>query len=411
MRRRLATIGAGAVLVRLAVIAATPGYRPLHDDASYVRVARTLLLLGRYPAHHVPGGGWQVSAYRPPGWPAALWAVFSTVGTDVVAARVLAAVLGAVAVVLMALLAEQLFGRGAGVATGVVGALSPLALAVDVSLESEALFMALVAGSACLALEARRSGRVAALAGAGVVAGLSALTRTDGLLVIPVVALLALAPGRHVARGAVVVAAALLVVAPWTVRNAEAVHEFVPVSTETGNTLAGTYNPVSMRHGAQWLDPRRIGAYRSIYRRYGASAAGDGVLTRAVGQWVEDHPATVPRVAVADGARLLGLAGGADWGAFSLRTMSLGGDAGGVVWAGVLAVTLLAVLGAWRTRERDVPVAFWLLLGALLVPGALVNGELRLGAPSQVVLVPLAGLGLASFQVHFRGYWQLWSGR
>jgi 4-amino-4-deoxy-L-arabinose transferase-like glycosyltransferase len=333
------------------------------------------------------------------------------VGTDVVAARVLAAVLGAAAVVLMALLAEQLFGTRAGVAAGVVGALSPLALAVDASLESEALFTALVAGSACLALAARRSGRVAPLVGAGVLAGLCALTRTDGLLVVPAVALLAPAPGRRVARAAVVVVAALLVVAPWTVRNAEALHQLIPVSTETGNTLAGTYNAVSMRHGAQWLDPRRIGAYGSIYRRYGASAAGDGALTRAVGDWVERHPATVPRVAVADGARLLGLTGGAGWAAFSLRTMSLGGGAGGVVWAGVLAVTLLALAGAWRTRGNGVPAALWLLLAALLVPGALVNGELRLGAPSQVVLVPLAGLALTSFQVHFRAQWQLWSRR
>jgi 4-amino-4-deoxy-L-arabinose transferase-like glycosyltransferase len=411
VRRRAAAIGAGALLVRLAAIAATPGYRPQHDDASYVRVARTLLLLGRYPAHHVPGGGMQVSAYRPPGWPAALWAVFRTVGTDVVAARMLAALLGAAAVVLMALLAEQLFGARAGVATGLVGALSPLALAVDASLESEALFMALVAGSACLALAARRSGRVAPLVGAGVLAGLCALTRTDGLLVVPAVALLAMPPRHKLPRAAVVVVAALLVVAPWTVRNAEAFHELIPVSTETGNTLAGTYNPVSMRHGEQWLDPRRIGAYGSIYRRYGASAAGDGALTRAVAGWVERHPATVPRVAVADGARLLGLAGGPGWAAFSLRTMSLGGGAGGVVWAGVLAVTLLALAGAWRTRGKGVPGALWLLLAALLVPGALVNGELRLGAPSQVVLIPLAGLALASFQVHFSAQWQLWSRR
>jgi 4-amino-4-deoxy-L-arabinose transferase-like glycosyltransferase len=408
---RLGAIGAGALAARLAVVAATSSYRPRHDDASYVRVARSLLELGRYPGHRLPGGGWQVSAYRPPGWPAALWATFRVAGVDIAAARVVTAAVGAVAVVLVAMLAGRLFGARAEIAAGVLGALSPLALAVDASLESEALFTALVAGSACLALAARRSGRLAPLAAAGALAGLAALTRTDGLLVAPAIALLASPPGWRPGRAAAVLAVAALVITPWTLRNGEAVDAFVPVSTETGNTLAGTYNPVSLRRDARWLDPRRIGAYRAVYRRYGASAAGDAALTQAVAGWVERHPASVVQVGAADGARLLGLAGGAAWASFSLRTMSLGGGAGGVVWAGVLALTLLAAAGAWLARGRGVPPAFWLLLAALLLPGALVNGELRLGAPAQVMLLPLAGLAAARFQVHFRHKRQLSNGR
>jgi hypothetical protein len=118
-------------------------------------------------------------------------------------------------------------------------------------------------------------------------------------------------------------------------------------------------------------------------------------LTRAVLGWVARHPAALAEVPAVNGARLLGLAGGPAWAAFSLRTMSLGGGAGEVVWAGVLAMTLLAAAGAWLTRARRAPAALWLLLAALLLPVALVNGELRLGAPAQVVLLPLAGLALA----------------
>jgi 4-amino-4-deoxy-L-arabinose transferase-like glycosyltransferase len=313
---------------------------------------------------------------------------------------VLTAVLGAVAVVLVALLAGRLFGRAAEIATGVLGALSPLALAVDATLESEALFTALVAGGACLALAARRTERVAPLVGVGALAGLAALTRTNGLIVLPALALLTLPAGRSLWRGAIPLLVAALVIAPWTLRNAEAVHAFVPVSTETGNTLAGIYNPVSLRRGTRWLEPRRTGAYRAIYRRYGASAAGDAALTRAVVGWVARHPQAVAQVGAVEGARLLGLAGGPAWASFSLQTMSLGGDAGGLVWAGVLAVTLLATAGAWLARGRRVPAAFWLLLAALLVPPALINGELRLGAPAGVALLPLAGLAAARAAAH-----------
>ena len=415
MRRRLVAIGSGALALRLAVVAATPSYRPQHDDASYVRVARWLLERGHYPGHHLPGGGWQASAYRPPGWPAALYATFRVVGQDVLAARGVTAVLGAVAVVLIAVLAERLFGPAAGVAAGVLGALSPLAVAVGASLESETLFTVLVAGSACLALAARRSesrrGALVAVVAAGALAGMAALTRTNGLLVVPAVALLA----RGIPARTVVVLVAVVVITPWTVRNAEAVHAFVPVSTETGNTLAGSYNPVSLRHGTRWLDPQRTGAYRAIYRRYGASAAGDAALTRAVARWVERHPAAVAQVAAVDGARLLGLTGGASWAAFSLSTISLGADGGAVVWAGVLALTALGLAGAWLARRERVPWAFWGLLAALFVPGALINGELRLGAPAEVVFVPLAGLAAARafafVQVRFSTAGEALSGR
>src|SRR5204862_472046 len=163
VKARLAGIGAIALVLRLAADAATAGYRPHHDDASYARVARWLLLAGHYPGHHLPGGGWQAGSYRPPGWP--------------------------------------------------------------------------------------------------------------------------------------------LVVAPWAVRNAIELHAFVPVSTETGNTLAGTYNDASLRRGARWLEPAKTGAYRSVYARYGPSAQGDVALRRAVVAWVGRHPAYPARVVAADGSR------------------------------------------------------------------------------------------------------------
>jgi hypothetical protein len=45
-------------------------------------------------------------------------------------------------------------------------------------------------------------------------------------------------------RAAVFIGAALVVVAPWTIRNASALHRFVPLSTGSGQVLyAGTYLP------------------------------------------------------------------------------------------------------------------------------------------------------------------------
>ena len=394
-RLRLAAIGAGAFALRLVVIAATPGYRPIHDDAAYTRVARSLLSVGHYPGHPIPGGGFQVSAYRPPGWPGVLYATWQAIGFNVTAARVVLALIGAVAAVLVAVLAGQLFGRRAALAAGILAALSPLAIAVGASLESETLFTALILGAACAAMAARRRSRVRWALLAGVLAGLAALTRTNGLVALPVIALLAIPLGVRGPRRLVPAIAALVVaiavIAPWTMRNARVAHAFIPVSTETGNTLAGTYNDVSLHHDARWLEPRHIGAYRAIFRRDGAEAKADSDLTAAVLRWVRDHPVYPLYVLVQNSGRLLG-AGGPSWGAFSLHTMSLGDDAGSLVWLGVLALSILAIGGMWLARGLGVPAAVWLLLAALYLPPALVNAELRLGAPVQAVAIAFAGL-------------------
>jgi hypothetical protein len=232
---------------------------------------------------------------------------------------------------------------------------------------------------------------------AGAVGGLAALTRTNGLVLLLPVAILASSPSLAIrgrlARGAVVVLLGLLVVSPWTIRNADALHTFVPVSTETGNTLAGTYNNISMRSGARWLDPRHFGLDRAIFRRYGASAEADIALRDAVLHWVSRHPTYPLRVVTNDSARLLGLAG-PDWAAFSLRTISLSGSPGALVWAGTLLASVLAAVGLALSRGRGI-WAYLLFVLALLLPAAFVNGEMRLGAPAQAAMLPLAGLAVA----------------
>jgi 4-amino-4-deoxy-L-arabinose transferase-like glycosyltransferase len=404
---RLAVIAAGALAARLAVVAATPGYRPLHDDRSYARVARSLLILGRYPRHRLPSGGWQASAYRPPGWPGVLWATWRITGRSVLAGRLVEAVIGAAVAVLVAVVATQLFDARTGLAAGLLAAVSPLALAVGASLESETLFTALVLGAAAAALAARDRAQLRWALAAGALAGLAALTRINGLLAIGAIAVLAVpAAARGRARlvpVAAVILVGLAVVAPWTARNAVRLHAFVPVSTETGNTLAGTYNAVSMHNGARWKEPRHTGAYRAIYRRYGG-AQNDEELQRAVLRWVAGHPAYPLEVAAANSGRLLGLTGPA-WAALSLRTMSLS-DADALrvlMWAGVLAGWALAAAGMWTARGRWVPAGFWLLLAVLFVPIALVNSELRLGAPAHVLALVFAGLAVARLTESVRG--------
>ena len=385
-----------AVATRAAALLASAGYRPLVDDLSYLRVARWLLLSGHYPLDRVPGVGAVPSAYRPPGWPALLAGTWSLTGVDVGAGRLVLLALGVAACLLGALIARRVGGDRAGVIAGLLLAVDPLLIAASSSLESEALFTALLLGAVLAALRSRDEGRRRWAVAAGALIGAAALTRTNGLALIPVVAWLAV-PSPAAARrawpaAALAVVTAVLVVAPWTVRNAVELHRFVPVSTETGNTLAGTYNPVSEREDARWLLPERAGAYRSIYRHWPDSPQRDSLLQDAVLHWTLRHPAYPLAVVGWNSARLLGF-DGPGWAAWSLRTMSLGTGLAVPVWLMTLALTLLAALALARRRARVGRLGVVAL--SLLLTTVPFTGEMRLGIPLQALLAVIGATAVA----------------
>lgn len=383
------------IAARVAVLLATPGYRPIHDDAAYLRHAASLLTSGRYPGHLVAAVGWQPSTYRPPGWPMALFALWRMVAPSVLAGRLLLIVLGAGMCVCAAAVAGHLWGRREALAAGLLLAVNPLLLSVGASLLSETLFCVLVLGAVALALGGRGNPSWRRLVAIGVLVGAAALTRTNGLVLIPLIAWLAvsgLARRPAVFRGVTVAAMAVLMIAPWTIRNAVVAHRFIPVSSEAGNTLAGAYNSASMARDGQWLEPRRVGAYKEIYRHYGASSALDPALTTAVGHWILRHPSYPLEVLANNTGRLLGATGPA-WAAFSLHTVSLGGRAGTIVWLATLALSVLGIAGLFFAKRR-LPAPLLIVLLALLAPTALVTGELRFAAPLQAMLVVSASAAI-----------------
>ena len=390
-----------AVIARVIALVLTGGYHPLHDDASYQHTALTVLNKGHYPLIRLPGGHWQATAYRPPGWPLVLTALWWITGPSVLAARLLLVALGALGAVLVLLIGRQLFRPlDALIAALLVAALPPIVL-TGATLESETLFAVIVLAALLCALHARQAGPHAWrwLIGAGVLTGAFCLTRTNGLLLVPFVAALAvprpLLRWRSLRRAGSVVLCAAAVVAPWTVRNADALHSFVPVSTETANTLAGTYNPVSMRADGQWLGPKRVGVYRGLFRRYGPGTTGrDNAMLRAVKAFVVAHPLYPAQVVLWNGERLLGLRG-PKWVAFSLWTMSLPKGPAIAVWISLIALAALALVGVAMARGRSTPLAFWLIPLGLFLSAAIVNGETRLVIPVLPFLALLAALPIS----------------
>jgi len=411
-----------ALVLRLGYIAATPDYRIVHDAHDYDLHARSIAS-GDGFARIGPGPTGE-TAFRPPGYPVFLAGVYALGGRGwtqtsrrIVAGRVANALVGTAIVALIGLLAAQLFDRRVAlVAMGLAAVYVPLIL-IGGALMSEPLFAALLLGSLTAAVHHRRSAhryRWAVLA--GMLAGLAILTRANAaILLLPLA--FAVWDGRpRWSRGALVppamlVAVAVLTVAPWTVRNAVVLGAFVPVSTQLGTSLAGTYNNAARsdrENPATWRSLRRVPEYQhltapSAWRRVGEAKLERELRAVALDD-AADHPAYVADVAFWNTVRALDLAG-LDWSRHTASTVSV---TPGWADAGVFAfwvVAALALAGALTPRARRVPLyvaAVPALLYLSVVFLAFETPRYRTGIDPFVVLLAAVALVVAGDAVRGR---------
>lgn len=169
-------------------------------------------------------GPYRPTAARAPLYPAVV-SLFWTLGADpVVEVRVAQALLGAGVATLVFLIALPLVGLRAAVLCGMAMALAPASLLLSIALFSENLFIFLMTLS--IWLWGRGRGVLA-----GIALGAAALTRAVALPFIAILALLALVWRFNRPLHLKIALCAVLVIAPWMIRNLETFHRFVPVAT------------------------------------------------------------------------------------------------------------------------------------------------------------------------------------
>lgn len=378
---------------------------PQLDAADYTSIAMSIANGDGYPPSEAAGGG-GAGAIWPPGYPAFLAAVFEVSGEGLLAARLVQALLGTLTVALIGVLAGILFGRLAGIAAVGIAAVYPEFVLTDSAILSETLFVPLTLGAAIAACLYRRSvqgWRWAAVAGG--LTGLAILTRQNAfLLLVPLILLMWQSERdtrQRVVGAVLVVAISALVVLPWTIRNAVEFGTFVPVSTQSGIVLAGTYNEQSRTDSefpGAWRPPNSVPDYAPLFRDETLDEAElDAELRARALDFLADHPVYPLSVGWHNMARLLHL-GGDEFEAFQAADRNLTAKEADIGRFSFYVLALMAFGGAITPIARRAPWPIW-LIPVSFAAVSLAQGMVRYRVPMDPYFVLLAACLVASILV------------
>lgn len=240
--------------------------------------------------------GGRPSAYYPIGYPLALSAVHRLFGPDPLVARVANAVISIVTLLALFVVARAVTNSRLAALLGLLAfALYPADVGFTAVTLSQAPFnaLALLGCALCLRQLWPRSG---SLVLGGALLGAATLTRHQGAVLAMLIVLgFVLRPRsrRRVRQAALVSAAFIVTLLPWTIRNAVALGGFVPVATNGGINLYIGNNPRANGHYV--FTPELIAPLMAAIdgpRRGGPNeVVVDRLATRLAWQWASQQPA------------------------------------------------------------------------------------------------------------------------
>jgi 4-amino-4-deoxy-L-arabinose transferase-like glycosyltransferase len=400
-----------ALGIRIARVEST-SYTPANDASFYLTLASQVAHDGDYANTGLAAGGARgPTAYFPPAFPYLLAAVDvidghrTPGGSAVEPARLAQAVLGTATVGLVGLLALEVFGATVALVAMAIAAIYPPLVELSGSVYSENLLIPLILAAVWTALRARRSDTPYRwVVASAVLIGLATLTHQNGIVV-----LFALLPAVWSIRRArlLLVALTILTIAPWTIRNAVVMHKFIPVSDETGFTLAGTYNATSA-HDPQipyrWRYIQIIAADQTLSRK--ASSFTEPALGSRLQHdgfsYIGHHPLAPLAAAYHNTRRLLELESSFAWRA-SYYNVGISRQAARIAVLGFWLLALLAFAGAFTVGARRAPRWLWAVPLLLYLSVVFVNAETpRFRAPIDPFLIMLAACALATVAARAR---------
>jgi 4-amino-4-deoxy-L-arabinose transferase-like glycosyltransferase len=392
---RLAALAAAGLVLRVGYTLLIGRHSPGVGDFFYYHGIAGLIADGRgfvdpflsTAAHPYP------SALHPPLWPLALAAASKLGAGSVLAHRLVGALVGTGTVVLLGLIGRRVAGERVGLLAAGIGACYPTLIAADGSLMSETMYGLFVAAAVLLALRLIDRPSTAGAAALGAIVGLAALTRGEGVLLLPLLAApVAWSGGRRgrPLRIVAAVAATALLIFPWAARNWITFDRPVLISTNDSTVVAGA-NCASVYAG------RDIGFWHLncvSRRRPGLNEAEQAAIWRREGRrYAREHAGRL--LAVVMPVRVL-----RTWDLYQPRRQVTFAEGRSVrvtqAGTGVYYVLLvLAVLGAVTLRHRRATLLVLLSLAVLVTLSSAASfGLPRFRQAAEISLVVLAAVAI-----------------
>ena len=323
---------AGLVIRIVFIVVVAPVVPKLGDASAYHLLAEHLAHGGGYirPFDDVLLHLHRPTAEYPPLFPALLSLPARLGAHSVEQQRIFLAFVGAGTVALVGLLGRRVLSPAVGLVAAALAAVYPMLFLTEATLMAESLYVLLVTVVLLGAYRAYDDPKPARFVVLGLALGFATLTRAEGALlalvvVVPLAAFLRnLTARERMTRIAITLGIAVVVVAPWTIRNAVKFHTFVPVSNNAGTLVDGancdatyrgpqiglwreTFSQTSGRADSKLPQAQACFAGFDISDPHFDEATAASADTRAGLDYARDHLSSLPRVAVVRALRTWGL--------------------------------------------------------------------------------------------------------
>jgi hypothetical protein len=203
-------------------------------------------------------------------------------------------------------------------------------------------------------------------------------------------------------------AAVVVTLVPWTIRNLHAFGQLVPVTDETGYAIAGTYDSVSQhlrRYPAIWLPPfAEIARIDAAHPTINEAQTSDRLLPQGL-DYIADHPGSLLRTAYWNVRRLLNVSPGFErWFAGSESyPPELAALSAYAFWLLLIVVAGGLSAAAVRRRAALAPAALWCCPLAVVLVAVPLMASTRYRSPADPFLVLFASLTLTEAAAWVRG--------
>ena len=392
-------------------VASYHGYR-LWGDAFYYHWQANALAKGAVfvdPILWFLNGHQRASAVHPPLYTTYL-AFWSWLGLDgVTAHRLASSLLGTGTIIVVGLLVRRIAGNTAGLIAAGITAVYPEIWINDgmVLSETMAIFMTAVALYAMYQFWRKPSMRNAVLL--GLACGVTALSRTELILLFPLVVIpLALFVrnvtwGRRARLAIVACVMGGLAIAPWAVYNLSRFEETTTMTSATGAALSAA------SCDAVWYG-KLIGYYANCFQGPWPSqkldeSQRDLVPRKQAVEYTKAHIRRLPLVVAARVGRLWGLFKPGQTTAFD---WTIEGRGRAPSWIGLFcyyALLPFAAFGLVLMRRRRIPILPLIAIALIATFAAAITfGVTRYRAPAEVALVVAAAIGIDAT-------WKWWRAR